>query len=267
MKKSSIFILFFVLFGMEAMAQTDRYVSIGVKGGINMPKMYYFKNSYLNRLPQATTITPVGGVFVDIPLGNIVALAPEFDYVTRGTDITYEHNSGAMVHYALSVNYVDFRIPLEFRVPIRPYLQPYLTIGGEGGMRLGGKIHIDRTSPVVFDETIDVGDANMTKIHAGAFGGLGIRSLVSIGNFDLLLKLSATYHQGFIDTYTKAEKEESVQAINVNAYKISGNRLPRGLEVSLSIGIPLKAPEDDACATFSRDRYRRRGSGRHPFGF
>ena len=118
-----------------------------------------------------------------------------------------------------------------------------------------------------FDETIDVGDANMTKIHAGAFGGLGIRSLVSIGNFDLLLKLSATYHQGFIDTYTKAEKEESVQAINVNAYKISGNRLPRGLEVSLSIGIPLKAPEDDACATFSRDRYRRRGSGRHLFGF
>ena len=267
MKKSAFIVLIFTLFGVSAMAQTDNTVSIGVKGGINMPRMTYLNNHYLSKLPQALQITPTGGVFVDIPFGDIVALAPEVDYVQRGTDITYEHISGMQVHYNLAVSFVDLRIPLEIRIPIKPYLQPYVTIGAEAGMRLGGKIHMDRTEPARLDTTINVGDVNFTKYHAGAFAGLGIRSLVTIGNFDMLLKLSATYHHGFLDTYTKAEREESVQAVNVNAYNITGSRLPQGIEVCLSIGIPLKAPEDDACRTFSHDRYRRHGNGRHLFGF
>ena len=267
MKKSAFIILIFTLFSIGAMAQTDNLVSIGVKGGVNMPRMTYVNNHYLNSLPQATQFTPMGGVFVDIPLGSVFAIAPEFDYVQRGTDITYMHYSDMEVHYNLSVSFVDFRLPLEFRIPIKPYLQPYATIGAGAGMRLGGKIHMDRTDPAPLDATIDVGDANFTKIYAGAFAGLGIRSLVTIGNFDMLLKLSATYHHGFLDTYTKAEREETVEAVNVNAYNITGSRLPQGIEVCLSIGIPLKAPEDDACRTFSHDRYRRHGDGRHLFGF
>lgn len=267
MKKSAFIILVFMLFGIGAMAQTDNMVSLGVKGGVNMPRMGYLNNHYLSSLPQANLFTPMGGVFVDIPIGSVFAIAPEFDYVQRGTDITYEHISGMQVHYSLSVSFVDFRLPLEFRIPIKPYLQPFATIGAEAGMRLGGKIHMDRTAPEPLDATIDVGDVNFTKIHAGAFAGLGIRSLVTIGNFDMLLKLSATYHHGFLDTYTKAEREESVEAVNVNAYNITGSRLPQGIEVCLSIGIPLKAPEDDACRTFSHDRYRRHGNGRHLFGF
>ncbi len=267
MKKSLLIAFLLVMFGVGAMAQNDNTVSLGVKGGINMPQMHYFNNKYLSSLPQAWKITPMGGVFVDIPIGDIFVIAPEFDYVQRGTDITYEHISGVQVHYALSVSYVDFRIPLEFRIPIKPYLQPFVQIGAEGGWRLGGTIHMDRTDPAPLDATIDVGDANMTKIYAGAFGGLGIRSLVSIGSFDMLFKLTASYHQGFLDTYTKSEIEESVPAVNVNAYNIMGSRLPRGLEVCLSVGIPLKAPEDDACRTFSHDRYRRHGNGRHLFGF
>ena len=255
------------LFGMSAMAQKDDHVSLGVKGGVNMPRMLYLDNAYLSKLPQAAKFTPTGGVFVDIPIGEIIAIAPEFDYVERGTDITYIHNSGMQVHYALSVKYVDFRLPLEVRIPIEPYVQPYLTVGAEGGMRLGGSIHIDRNEPAPLDATIDVGDANMTLFHAGVFTGLGVRSLVSIGDFDLLLKLSATYHQGFLDTYTESEKEESVPAVNVNAYKITGGRMPRGLEICLSIGIPLKPRPDDACRSFSRDRYRPHGDGRHLFGF
>lgn len=267
MKRNILIASLLALFGMGAMAQSDNAVSIGIKGGVNMPRMMYFNNTYVSRLPQALQFKPVGGVFVDIPIGNVFVVAPEFDYVERGTDITYTHLSSMQVHYALSVSFVDFRLPLEFRIPIKPYLQPYATIGAEAGMRLFGKIHMDRTAPAPLDATIDVGDANFTKYHAGAFAGLGIRSLVTIGNFDMLLKLSATYHQGFLDTFTKAEREETVTAVNVNAYNLTGSRLPQGIEVCLSVGIPLKAPEDDACRTFSHDRYRRHGNGRQHFGF
>ena len=267
MKRSAFIILIFTLFCIGAMAQTDNTISVGIKGGVNMPRMTYPKNQYLRSLPQATRFTPMGGIFVDIPVGDIFVVAPEFDYVQRGTDITYEHNSGMQVHYNLTVSFVDFRLPLEFRLPVQPYFQPYATVGAEAGMRLGGKIHMDRTEPARLDTTINVGDANFTKIYAGAFAGIGIRSLVTIGGFNMLLKLSATYHHGFLDTYTKAEREESVQVVNVNAYNIMGSRLPQGIEICLSIGIPLKAPEDDACRSFSHDRYRRHGSGRHSFGF
>lgn len=245
----------------------EKTVSLGLKGGVNVPRMLYFQNEALSQLPQAFTITPTGGLFVDIPLGEAVVLAPEVMYVQRGTDMSYEHRSGAQVHYTMSASYVDLRLPLEFRWPVSNYFQPYLVIGAEGGVRLFGQIHMDRTDPIALDQTIDVGDANLALIHAGALAGLGVRSRVNIGASYILLKLSVTAHQGLLDSYAQGEKNGTTAPINVNAYQITGYRLPQGLEACLSIGIPLKASQDDACATFSKDRYRRHSNRGHLFGF
>lgn len=274
MKKYLIIIAIWLGFCGASFAQmnksqpTEKAVAIGIKGGLNVPRMLYFNNKALNQLPQSFLFTPMGGLFLDIPMGEFLALSPEFVYLKRGTDMSYEHHpSGAKVHYAMSVHYVDFRLPLELRWPIKPYLQPYLMVGAEVGMRLGGQIHIDRTVPIQLDQTIDVGDANLNLIHAGAFAGVGIRSRIGLGGRHILLKLSASAHQGLLDSYSAAEKEGSIPAVNVNAYQVTGWRLPQGLEVCLGIAIPLEKHMDDACATFSNDRYRRHGKGRHLFGF
>ena len=273
MKKYLIIILIVLGFGAVSFAQMSKNqpageaVSIGLKGGLNMPRMLYFNNEALSQLPQAFTFTPMGGLFFDIPMGNLFVLSPEFVYLKRGTDISYEHFSGAKVHYSMSVHFVDFRLPLELRWPIKPYFQPYLMVGAEGGVRLGGQIHIDRTAPIVLDQTIDVGDANMSLIHAGAFAGVGIRSRIGLGCRHILLKLSASAHQGLLDNYGTAEKEGSVPAVNVNAYQVTGWRLSQGLEVCLGIAIPLEKRVEDACSTFANDRYRRHGKGRHLFGY
>ena len=100
MKKYLIIILLSVFVGGVSFAQLgntqpmEKSVSIGLKGGINMPRMYYFNNEALSQLPQKDTITPMGGLFVDIPMGNVFALSPEVVYLQRGTDISYEHFSG-----------------------------------------------------------------------------------------------------------------------------------------------------------------------------
>lgn len=274
MKKYLIIILLSFIFGNVLFAQMgnnqpmEKSVSIGLKGGVNMPRMYYYGNEALNQLPQKDTITLMGGLFVDIPMGNVFTLAPEVVYLQRGTDISYVHRpSGAQVHYSMQVHYVDFRLPLEVRLPIKPYFQPYLTLGAEAGMRLGGQIHIDRSQPIALNETIDVGDANMNLIHAGAFAGLGIRSRLTLGDRHLLLKLGATVHQGLLDNYGADEKEGSVPAVNVNAYQLTGMRLPQGLEVTLGVAIPLEKHLKDACATFDKDRNYRRGNRGHLFGY
>lgn len=273
MKKYLIIILLSVCFCGASFAQmnnkqtTGEAISIGLKGGVNIPRMLYFNNKALNQLSQAFLITPMGGLFVDVPMGNVFALSPEFVYLKRGTDISYEHRSGSKVHYSMAVHFVDFRLPLELRLPIKPFFQPYLMVGGEVGMRLGGQIHINRTAPAELDETINVGNANMNMIHAGAFAGVGIRSRIGLGSRHILIKLSASVHQGLLDSYAAGEKDESIPAVNVNAYQTTGLRLPQGLEVCLGIGIPLEKKLEDACATFANDRYRRHGKGRHLFGY
>lgn len=233
--------------------QESKVVAIGLKGGLNFPRMYYYNNPPMNQTNQAFTLTPMGGLFLDIPLTNTLMMSPEVVYLKRGTDMSYEHHSGAQVHYTMSVHFVDVRLPFELRWPVTNYFQPYLVLGAEAGMRLGGEIHMDRTEPALFDQTITVGNANMAMIHAGGFAGVGIRSRLPLGSRDIVLKLSASVHQGLLDNYSAGEKDGTMPALNVNAYQPKGSRLAQGLEVCLGIAIPLEH-EDDACATFSNDR-------------
>lgn len=273
MKKHILFLGLLFCMTTYTMAQSGRYnnqnepVSIGIKGGLNLPQMWYFGNTALNQLEQKMTFTPTGGIFVEIPAGSVLTLAPEAIYVQRGTDMEYRHISGATVRYTMNVSYVDLRLPFELRLPMNPVFQPYLVVGAEAGMRLFGSIHLQRSTPYELNETIDVGNANIGLLHAGVFGGLGIRSRFNLGRMGMVMKLSASYHQGLLDTYSAMEKGNSAQSVNVNAYQVTGSRLPRGIEATLGIAIPLELMAEDACATFSQDRYRRHGRGGRLFGY
>ena len=294
---------------MSSSQSFDKTLSVGLKGGINLPRMWYFNNSALSELPQSIVFTPTGGIFLDIPITDGLYLSPEVDYVQRGTDISYVHkNTGSNIHYSISASYVDFRLPLEMSWEIKPYFQPYVLVGAEMGVCMFGKIHIDRDGALDFHpddmdvnsyslSLIEAGDSivsvlgdsnipwsqakelisdvfiasfngsNMSMIHAGAFAGVGIRSKVSLGYQDILLKFNVSYHQGLLDSYSYYEKNGTMQSINVNAYHITGSRLPQGLEVTLGVAIPLKPRLKDACASFANDRYRRHGNRRQLFGY
>lgn len=234
--------------------------AIGVNVGGNMPGMYYMNNEALQRLPQNTYVTPRAGLFLEIPLGGFMALSPEVAYVERGTDMNYEHFSGSQVHYSLKASYADFRLPLELRWPIASYFQPYLMAGAEGGMRLFGNIHIDRTGLIALDTTIHVGDANLAMFHVGAFVGVGIRSRLELGNTSIVVKLSASYHEGLVDSYSPKEREGGAVSVNVNAYQITGFRFPKGMEFCVGIAIPLERRIDNACSNFENSGYHRRQS-------
>jgi hypothetical protein len=276
MRKIWIILLTLAVFHVEAQAQTRRnnrkeyekqWICVGIKGGVGVSRMLYWHNEALRRLPQDMILHPTAGVFADIPLGKYLSIAPEAMYVIRGTSMSYQHYSGADVNYNMDLRYVDLRLPVELRWPIRPWLQPYVTLGGEVGVCLGDSIHMDRTATATngngaLDLTFAVSRANMALIHGGAFAGLGIRCKIEIGGRDLLLKLAASYHQGLVDTYSAMEKKNLSTAANVNAYQVTGSRLPQGLELTLGVAVSLKSLGKDACATFSHDRNRRRGHGR-----
>lgn len=242
-------------------------VCVGIKGGVNDPKMLYWQNVALSREKQRFWVKPVAGLFADIPMGQNLTLAPEVMYVHRGTQMSYQHKpSGASVDYRMDVTCADMRVPVEFRFPLKSRFTPFLTVGAEMGMRIGGSIVMKRTAPIALYDSIPVGKANMGLLHAGVFGGAGVRYLGEIGRRDLLLKLSVTYHQGLLDTYSEMEKQGTATTSNVNAYHIKGQRLPSGLELTLGVAVSLKR-NDDACASFEGDRSRRKGSRSHSSSF
>lgn len=241
-------------------------ICLGVKGGVNLSRMLYWHNPALNEFPK-DTLCLIGGLFAEVPLGKVMMFAPEVMYVQRGVQLDYQHHSGAEVHYGLLVNYVDLRLPVELRWPILPFLQPYMVVGAEGGVRLGGHIGLTRSAPAFMSDVIDVGNANMALLHAGVFVGAGLRSRIDLGGGGLVLKLSATYHQGVLDTYSAMEKDGTAEAENVNVYEVTGERLPRGIELCLGIAIPLVRSQRDACSTFANDHYRPKHSKGTLYGF
>ena len=252
---------------MSSSQPFDKTISLGLKGGINMPRMWYFNNTAMSQLPQKDTLTLMGGLFLDIPLNETMSFVPEVVYVRRGTDMRYGHRTGAQVHYKILVAYVDLRLPVEFYWPIKPYFQPYLVAGAEVGSRLFGEIHMDRTAPIAMNSTLPADNSNMFLIHAGAFAGAGVRSRINLGAMEVVLKLGASFHQGFVDSYSSYEKNGMAQAQNVNAYQISGMRWPQGLEVTLGVAIPLKPILKDACASFSNDRRWFKHSTKSNYGY
>lgn len=230
-------------------------VAIGIKGGLALPGMAY-TDKHLSELTQKSYIVPIGGIFVDVPIGGIVSIAPEVMWVNRGVKMQYTHFSGASVHYSIASQYVDLRIPVLVRVKVAEGFQPYVFAGAEAGYLLGGQIHIGRTVPITVDETINIGKANMAPYHIGAYVGLGIRSDIDCGSNTLSVRFEASYHHGFVDSYSEMEHAETAVPVNINAYNITGKRMPKGLEIGLGVGIPLHFDNsDDACSTFT-NKYR-----------
>lgn len=232
-----------------------REASIGLKGGINLAGMA-FTDPHLSELPQNMALRPVGGVFVDLPLSDWLAVVPEMMYVERGMVTHYTHYSGGEVDYSIRSRYVDFRLPVLVGVNLTPWLQPYLVAGGDAGWLLGGDIHLLQPNMPRPDLTTDLGKANMSPLYLGAFGGLGLRFFMPMNGHWAQLRVEATYHRAFVDTFSEMEHKDAANPLNVNAYNITGKRFPKGIEVTLGLVVPLLPDKNDACYTFSKNKYK-----------
>lgn len=235
--------------------RSSNQISLGLKGGVNFAGMAY-TDWHLSELPQQMPLRPVGGIFVDIPLSKHFGLAPEIMYVERGMKTTYFHYSNYEVQYEIHSRYVDLRIPFLAGISITSWMQPYLVVGVDAGWLLGGNIHLHQPGFPDPDTTIKIGKANMRSFYLGAFGGVGIRFFREINGQKAQLKIDATYNFDFVDTFTDMEHYDEAQPINVNAYNITGKRFPKGIEITLGITIPLRSGEDDACYSFSKNKWK-----------
>ena len=251
MKKYIIVILLIInVINLAAQNRKAPYkddIYLGIKGGVNLASMK-FTDKNLSSLPQNNAFRLLGGVFIDIPLTQIIGIAPEFAFVQRGMSTKYTHSSGIDVQYKINSNYVDFRLPVLFRFSVNPWCSPYLVGGVDAGYLLGGDITLKQEGMPIPEASVAIGEANMSPLYLGAFGGIGCSLYTTGTKRNVQFKLEAVYNHGFLDTFSDKEKDESATPVNVNAYNHTGKRFQNGIEISLSVCISLKKAPNDACA-------------------
>lgn len=211
----------------------------GIKGGINLPRLYYTSQA-LNYLPHEFLLKPSGGFFLELPLSSIFTIAPELFYQQRGGATSFTFN-GQKQHYSLLAHYCSVRVPFYCYAPISDRFKPYLLLGPEVGAPIFGKIK-------GYGQEIAINSSNINRLYLGALGGAGFRVNMPLRNITLVLKLETAINWGLLDTYSAAEQAGTATPVNIQAYTIDGHRWSRGLECHLGLGFFFN--KYNACGSF-----------------
>lgn len=245
--KKAIVVMLLAFLVLNASAQNRKNPSVnevfvGVRGGVNVASMR-FTDKHQSSLDKTNAVKPLIGAFVEMPLNDRFVVAPGISYIERGVKINYTHYSGNEMHYEINSKYLDFRLPVLYKMNVKSLVRPYLVAGAEIDCLLGGDISLN-------DDVVDIGAANMNAVDLGVFAGVGCGFYLSVNGRKIQFKIEAIYNVGLIDSYSAKEKKENSQAVNVNAYNFYGKRFNNGLEISLNIALSLKKEPKGACMGF-----------------
>lgn len=220
----------------------------GLKGGINMPRLYY-TNKHLQDLPHNFMISPSVGAFVELPFSTVLSVAFELNYQQRGGATSYIYEQNYNVSYQFDAHYISIRFPVNCYIPIHPSVRPYLFFGPDMGYVVGGKIALSQPELEISGSEVVINNSNVNRVYFGVLCGAGLRFNVELPHSTLVIKTDAALNWGLSDTFSKAEHDDTATPTNVNAYYIHDKRLSRGLEIHLSIGY-IPYIKDDICDHF-----------------
>lgn len=232
----------------DGLVKVLKRVSLGVKGGVNICKTVY---TDLNIKIDENDFVPkyAFGAYIEIPMRRFLSISPEFMYIQRGAKLHYNYAGVFPSEYQITARFIDVRVPFQFYYPITNFFKPYAYIAPDFGYVLGG--HIDEKRTGLDESHIDIGKANYRSFDLSVLVGIGTRFDINLGQTYMFVKIEAGYNHGFMDTFSDMEKAESSTPANVNAFNNTGRRYNRGIEVMLSIGIPLYLKES-SCSEFQR---------------
>lgn len=219
----------------------------GLKGGVNLPRLY-FTDYHLSTMPHDLIMTPSAGVFIEVPFLWPCTIAPELNYQRKGGSFSYLFENQFKETYSLMADYVSFRFPLYFYMPISDRVKPYVFFGPDMALALRGDISLRHPDHDLPDYEAEINLSNYNYFYLGALGGAGIRFNLPLSLITIVVKIDAAVNWGIVDTYARHEHIGIAIPQNVNAYYIQGNRYSRGLEVQLSLGYFINKP--DACGIF-----------------
>jgi hypothetical protein len=254
--------------------------NIGVKGGILFNDQIW---SNLHVPSHKFHMGPIGGLvieycpnFHDYPLGGHFTVGLEALFAVRGTNMTYDHEfltsytqiGVSKNEYHSTLNCLEGRIPFTFYFSTQENLKPYVVLAPTFTYVMGGTINWMKsytTWPVgnedlaetknVYQESCDVGEANMRRIDVGIQAGAGIWWRYLTRHYYFIFKLEAAYNYGFMDSFSPQEKLQDDGTVEVQqqlglgdlTYDPVGTRHNQSFEVTASVLFPIKKALKGAC--------------------
>lgn len=243
-----IFCIVLLMFGLIGRMFPQDKTYLGLKGGINIPRLYY-TNPELKSLPHDLTVQPSLGLFVEIPLTDKLALAAELNYQNRGGSTSYDYEQDYKVTYSLNATHLSLRLPLYCYFSPSAKLTPYLMIGPDLGYVIGGEISLTQPGLEIAQSNVTINNNNYNPYYIGVLAGVGLRHKAVLEKYICITKLDVALNWGLLDTFGQAEKDETAIPTNIHAYNHQGERLSRGLEISISFGL-IRHEDMSACRGF-----------------
>lgn len=164
MKNLKFTIAFTLLFGLSQLsnAQTDN-AKVGIKGGVN------FSNLYTDQVDDNNVLTGFNvGLFAKIPVTEMFAIQPEFNYTTKGAKLTYK-NTFANGAAKFNLGYLEIpvlaviNVTKNFNIHAGPY----------AGYLISANVKNDASNNSYdFENNFKADDFN--RFDVGASVGLGI---------------------------------------------------------------------------------------------
>lgn len=239
MKRVSIIIFAVILCCFTAKAQDSGFIDdikVGAELGISVPTMRYSNPGY-DPYKKSPLFSGMGGIFVDWNFYGNWSVRPHFDFVGRGVRMKYEPQ---FIDYKLKATYFDIRIPVLYTFKFNNRLQPYLAAGPSFNFATGGKIRYTAGMMDMQNYTVKLDKSNFKGFDFGVYFGAGLDFPIDIKGFPILVGAEVGYTLGFVDTFSKIEKNRHAIALNAPVYSIIGTRKNSNVSIAFSVSIPLK---------------------------
>lgn len=289
MKKQSIIILlFFLTLGFTAQAQFNKPLqsarsransnealyNIGLEGGLTSTYWVHFggtKTPY--RSPFNFGLT--GGLIVERMLNGNTSIALEGLYAMRNTQLHYEvlnfpvslgmgseHNKDFYRQLDADYQEVDIQVPLT-RYLSNGVIRPFVYVAPRVSIPLSGKMvwqkkeildygtenqHFSETGNTI--DTVEFNAQNTRQFNVGLVLGAGVLYKLNVGNYYLLLRLDASAHAAFINSFSSeeihGESQNVVGAGYIDPYLL-GMRFNTDATLKFTLMFPLKKQLQGAC--------------------
>ncbi len=168
----------------------------------------------------------LSGLEFQYNIDGLWGIHPGVYYLGRGQKIEDDFN------YTYKSRYIDFRFPVSFKFfrMDNPDISLFAKAGPYLGICTGGKIMYDQSE-------LNLSEANASKTDIGINLGIGFETKLAQ---KARIAMNISYALGFIDTYSDEEQSGNSVAVNAFSYNLDGNRKNRGIEVCVSVLVPLK---------------------------
>ena len=285
MKKPSIItLIFFLTIGITAQAQFNKPLqsarsrvnsneaiyNIGLEGGLTSTYWVHFGGT---RTPYKDpfNIGITGGLIVEKMLNGNNSIAVEGLYAMRNTQLNYEvlnfpvainENKDYYRQYNADYQEVDIQVPLTHYLS-KGVIRPFVYVAPRVSIPLSGKMvwqkkeileygtenqHFSEAGATI--DTVEFNAQNTRQFNVGLVLGAGLLYKLNVGNYYLLLRLDASAHAAFINSFTSeeihGESQNVVGASYIDPYLL-GMRFNTDATVKFTLMFPLKKQLQGAC--------------------